>query len=138
MAELKKFVLKKSEWLCPEHENWDHDSGLCVKIYDPEGERDDWGDIFFDDGNVIATPMCCLGVVAHKLGAEKECLFNMGFPSELGVDLPDNYPDSLVTSESYIADVNDSVNINRKERIKQLTPYFKEAGYKLVYVDDSK
>jgi len=101
--ELKVLTLKKSEWLTPDHVNWDSDSGLCIRMYaHPPMEC----------GEIIAAPMCCLGVLAHQLGEDKEELFNAEYPSQLE-DLPPGYPEELMDNEREIGEINDNGQITR-------------------------
>jgi hypothetical protein len=75
--------------------------------------------------------MCCLGFRCHQMGIPKKDLLNCTTPSGLSNDwdIPDLLDKHFNSDFTTIAmDINDSLNLNIKEREKRIKKHFTTIG----------
>lgn len=116
MTELKKFVVKKSQWLRGE--------GPSVLMHRTTHK------------------MCCLGFASLACGLEENDIFGVSMPGGVCSDLDLAYPSSFFDgpgreSESIIdiMRINDDLYLNDEERILKLKQKFNELDIEIIFED---
>jgi hypothetical protein len=116
MTELKKFVVKKSQWLRGE--------GPSVLL------------------RRTTHKMCCLGFASLACGLKENDIIDVSIPSNVCSNLYSAYPasffDGLRPESQSIMDImriNDDVSLNDEERIFSLKQKFSELGIEVIFED---